>query len=79
MAESDVASLTRFIESIDQLLKIAVKNPVSLNIEALKRSRETAVRMLEDSKIKYRHALKIEAELESGTQDDVTGLKKYRF
>ncbi|HME53430.1 MAG TPA: hypothetical protein VKM55_14495 [Candidatus Lokiarchaeia archaeon] len=79
MGESDVASLTRLIASLDQMLKIAEKNPISFNIETLQKSRETALRMLEDSKIKYRNTLKFEAELEGESRDDVATLKKYRF
>jgi hypothetical protein len=79
MVESDVASLTRLIESLDQMLKIAVKNPISFNIDALQKSRETAVRMLEDSKIKYRNNLKFEAEYDGAAPNQVAGLKKYHF
>ena len=79
MVESDVASLTRLIESIDQMLKIAIKNPISFNIETLQKSRETALRMLEDSKIKYRSSIRYEAELDDAGRDVAVGLKKYHF
>jgi hypothetical protein len=72
MAESDVANIIRVIESIDKIITIAEKNPKSFNIDSLRRSRDMAMKKLDESKTKYRDLLKSDQRGESVT------LKAYR-
>ncbi len=57
MEETDIASIIRVIDSIENIMSIAEKNPKSFNMEALIRSREMAKQKLAEAKEKYRSNL----------------------
>ncbi len=75
MEETDIASIIRVIDSIENIMKIAEKNPKAFNMESLARSREMAMHKLAEAKEKYRSAL-------GGSSADVRGesvtLKVYK-
>ena len=57
MAETDIASIIRVIDSIENIMKIAEKNPQAFNMDSLRRSRDMALAKLDQEKAKYRNAL----------------------
>jgi hypothetical protein len=57
MTESEVANIIHVVESIENIMRIAEKNPKAFNIDSLKRSREMALAKLDEAKVKYRAML----------------------
>nr|MDO8083939.1 hypothetical protein [Candidatus Sigynarchaeum springense] len=57
MTESEVANIIHVVESIENILRIAEKNPKAFNIDSLKRSYEMALAKLDEAKEKYRSML----------------------
>ncbi|NMC04878.1 MAG: hypothetical protein GYA24_06690 [Candidatus Lokiarchaeota archaeon] len=57
MTESEIANILHVVESIENIMKIAERNPKAFNLDSLKRSREMALSRLEEAKEKYRASL----------------------
>ena len=57
MEETDIASIIRVIDSIENIMKIAEKNPKAFNMDSLRRSRDMAKTKLDEAKEKYRSIL----------------------
>jgi hypothetical protein len=75
MAETDIASIIKVINSIENIIKIAEKNPKAFNVDSLRRSRDMALVKLDEAKERYRSVLGgLAAELKS---ESVT-LKVYK-
>ena len=75
MADSDIASIIRVIDSIENIMKIAEKNPKAFNMESLARSREMAMHKLDEAKEKYRNVL---AESIADRRSESVTLKVYK-
>jgi hypothetical protein len=57
MTDSEVANIIHVVESIENIMRIAEKNPKAFNIDSLRRSREMALAKLDEAKAKYRTTL----------------------
>ncbi|MBN2151725.1 MAG: hypothetical protein JW839_09785 [Candidatus Lokiarchaeota archaeon] len=57
MTESEVANIIHVVESIENIMRIAEKNPRAFDIDSLKRSHKMALAKLDEAKEKYRSML----------------------
>ncbi len=57
MTESEVANILHVVESIENIMRIAERNPKAFDIDSLKRSHEMALAKLDEAKAKYRSIL----------------------
>ncbi|MEX2683363.1 MAG: hypothetical protein Q6373_017435 [Candidatus Sigynarchaeota archaeon] len=77
MTESDpnnIASILHVVESIENIMRIAEKNPRAFDINSLKRSHEMALAKLDEAKAKYRSML--DASRKGGDQGHLETYKR---
>ncbi len=75
MIETDIASIIRVIDSIDNIIKIAEKNPAAFNMDSLRKSRDMALVKLTEAKERYRSVLSQSA---ADARNESVTLKAYK-